>query len=351
MARFPDFSAPRYRGPVSDHFDGERFLNESRVGHAKRWDIAKWLATRRPGPWKRVKDASLGEAPPSRVSGADLRITFVGHATTLIQTAGLNILTDPVWSERVSPVSFVGPRRVRPPGIRFEDLPPIDLVLISHNHYDHIDAPTLRRLRKTHQPRVIAPLGNAALLKSFGLRDVVELDWWQHASAGPDVVAHCVPAQHFSGRGLLDRDATLWGGFVIKSPSGVVYFAGDTGAGRHFEKIREAFGKPRLALLPIGAYRPEWFMKSAHISPVEAIDVHETLGAHQSVAIHFGTFPLADDGRDEAPRELEEALQKRGVSPDKFWILDCGEGRNVDLSQAEASTQEKTGSDRDRRSV
>jgi L-ascorbate metabolism protein UlaG (beta-lactamase superfamily) len=345
MPRFRDFSAPRYQGPISDHFDGKRFLNESRVGHAKRWDIAKWLATRRPGPWKRVADAVPGPPPPARVAGASLRVTFVGHATVLVQTAGLNILTDPVWSERVSPVSFAGPRRVRPPGIRFEDLPPIDVVLISHNHYDHIDERTLRRLHATHRPRFVAPLGNAALLESFGLTNVVDLDWWEstgvhagadagasanaNANANANETIHCVPAQHFSGRGLRDRDASLWGGFVLTGPGGVVYFAGDTGAGSQFARVREKFGSPRLALLPIGAYLPQWFMKSAHISPAEAVDAHRTLEATQSVAIHFGTFPLADDGRDEAPRDLQIALKQSGVATDEFWVLECGEGREV----------------------
>lgn len=327
---FPDFSAPRYSGPASNHFDSIRFRNESNVGHAKRWDVAKWLVTRRPGPWKRVTDAVPGPPPPARVSGTNLRVTFVGHATTLIQTSGLNILTDPVWSERVSPVSFAGPRRVRPPGIRFGDLPPVDVVLLSHNHYDHIDERTLRNLQAAHGPRFVTPLGNAALLRSFGLGDVIELDWWQRVEVGSGAEAHCVPAQHFSGRGLRDRDATLWGGFVLKGSFGVIYFAGDTGAGKHFASIRDTFGPPRLALLPIGAYRPQWFMKSAHISPAEAVEAHETLGACQSVAIHFGTFPLADDGRDEAPRDLGAALKTADVSPDDFWILDCGEGREVE---------------------
>ncbi len=339
MARFPDFSAPRYRGMASDHFDGKRFRNESRVEHAKRWDVAKWLATRRPGPWPRVTEALQGPPPPERVSGANVRVTFVGHATTLIQTGGLNILTDPVWSERVSPVSFAGPRRVRPPGIRFADLPPIDVVLISHNHYDHIDERSLRRLHAEHKPRFLAPLGNGALLKSFGLDNIVELDWWQRVSLHPAMEAHCVPAQHFSGRGLRDRDATLWGGFVLKGEAGIIYFAGDTGAGGHFAQIRRAFGAPRLALLPIGAYLPQWFMKSAHISPAEAVEAHQTLGAANSVAIHFGTFPLADDGRDEAPRELEAALKARGVSSMDFWVLDFGEGRDVPFGPGPQSTK------------
>jgi L-ascorbate metabolism protein UlaG (beta-lactamase superfamily) len=311
------FAAPRYRGPVTDHFDGRRFHNPDSGWQSER-DFLKWVLNRDRGYWVRWLDAPYGPPPPMRVDNGGLRVTFVNHATTLIQLDGMNILTDPVWSDRVSPLPFAGPRRHRPPGIRFQDLPPIDLVLVSHNHYDHLDVPTLKRLTRAS---IITPLGNAALLRRHGLT-AKELDWWQ--SAGPVTV---VPSHHFSARGLSDRNCNLWSGFVIASQHGNVYFAGDTGWGDHFSQIADRFEPIRLALLPIGAYLPRWFMRYAHIEPAEAVRAHFVLRAQTSVAMHFGTFELGDDGQFEPVRDLERALAAhRGA---RFWVLDHGEGRDV----------------------
>jgi L-ascorbate metabolism protein UlaG (beta-lactamase superfamily) len=319
-------SAPVYAGPDSEHFAGGRFRNPGADERHGFLDFLRWRLTARPGAWSQWTDAPPGAPPPRAVDGGRLRVTFVGHATVLVQTDGLNILTDPVWSERVSPLTWAGPKRVRPPGIRFEDLPPIDVVLISHNHYDHLDTATLRRLRDEHRPRFIVPLGNGALLESEGVAGATELDWWQDTHVGGGVRVVCVPARHFSGRGLSDRDRTLWCGYVVGGPSGAVYFAGDTAAGPHFAEVRERFGRVRLALLPIGAFLPRWFMRPVHVSPEESVAAHETLGARASVAIHFGTFPLGDDGETEAVEGLERALTGRGVSPEEFRVLDFGEG-------------------------
>lgn len=323
------FSAPKYRGPKSDHFDGERFANQGEVRSGGFGAFLKWMFTRDARPWRKWTDAPYGDPPPERVGPGELRVTFVNHATTLVQLDGVNILTDPVWSERVSPVSFVGPKRARPPGIRFEDLPPIDAVVISHNHYDHMDLPTLRRLGQSFAPRVIAGLGNARFLQANGIANSGDLDWWQSIELRNGVRVTAVPAQHFSNRGMADRDATLWAGYVIEGSGGYAYFAGDTGYGPHFEQIRARFGRPRLAILPIGAFAPEWFMAPVHISPAEAVKAHQVMDAGRSLAIHFGTFRLADDGQDEPVERLVEAREGAGVDPEHFWVLDFGEGRDV----------------------
>ena len=310
----------------SNHFDGARFFTPGAPRLPGVGGTLRMLTTRKPGPWRDYQDFEPGPKPPERV--ADLRVTFVNHATTLIQMDGLNLLTDPIWSNRCSPVSFAGPARVRPPGLRFEDLPPVDAVLVSHNHYDHLDLPTLQRLgRDRASPPVFAALGNAALLTGQGIANAHELDWWESRELGPGIHLTAVPVQHFCGRGLADRNRTLWAGFVVSGPAGHVFFAGDTGFGPHFQAIAEAFSPIRLAILPIGAYRPEWFMGPVHESPAEAAEAQRVLRAQTALAIHFGTFPLADDGQDEPVEELHKVL---AAYPDqRFWVLDFGEGRDV----------------------
>jgi len=255
----------------------------------------------------------------------------VNHSTVLVQMDGFNVLTDPIWSERCSPFSWAGPRRARPPGVRWEDLPPIDAVLISHNHYDHLDVATLQRLARDHRPRIYATLGNGALLRSRGIPVTAELDWWQSADLGPGLSLTSVPAQHFSNRSITDRNRALWTGFVIQGGAGAVYFAGDTALGPHFEQIRNRLGPVRLALLPIGAFRPEWFMSPVHLSPSEALRAHHLVGAATSVAIHFGTFQLGDDGIDEPVQLLQQEMQRLSPPP-RFWVLGFGEGRDVPVA-------------------
>jgi L-ascorbate metabolism protein UlaG (beta-lactamase superfamily) len=323
------FSAPRYEGPITNHFNGRKFLNLEPPERKGFIDFLRWQITSRPGRWNKWTDAPFGPVPQPRVKGKDLRVTFVNHATVLIQTDGLNILTDPIWSERASPVSWAGPKRHRPPGIRFEDLPPIDIVLISHNHYDHLNIETLVRLNAEHQPRFVCGLGNRALLNARGILDVIELDWWDAAKVSEEFSVTCVPAKHFSGRGLSDGDATLWCGYVLQGSGGSIYFAGDTGMGSHFVEIKNRFGPFRLALLPIGAYLPSWFMCPVHISPREAVEIHHTLQARVSMAIHFGTFALGDDGELEPALDLRDALGDSTDSDSHFWVLEHGEGRDV----------------------
>ncbi|MCA9519935.1 MAG: MBL fold metallo-hydrolase [Myxococcales bacterium] len=318
----------RYRGPLSDHFDGQRFHNVPRNSHGVR-DFVKWVKDRKPGAWPRFRDAEPGPPPPRTVSGADWRVTFVNHSTVLVQLEGLNILTDPVWSDRVGPMGLAGPRRKRPPGIRFRDLPTIHLVLLSHDHFDHLDLPTLKQLRSVFDPQIVTTLGNRNYLEQRGFERVVELDWWDRYAINASIIAHCVPAQHFSGRSLLDRDGSLWAGFVVETPTGRLYFAGDSGYGPHFATIGERFGPIRLSLIPIGAYRPEWFMGPVHISPREALRAHDDVRSQTSVAIHHGTFALADDGELEAVEELERALSEAPDQTTRFWVLAEGRGRSV----------------------
>ena len=321
-------SAPGHRGPTSDHFDGRRFRNPSPWARPQ-WvgGVLRWAATRRRGEWPSRLDASPGPAPPRRV--ADLRVTFVNHATVLIQMAGRSVLTDPVWSDRVSPVSWAGPRRIRPPGIRFDDLPQIDTVLVSHNHYDHLDLPTLSRLTRRDRPWIVTALGVHRLLDRHGLSHGGELDWWESSDLGAGFSVTAVPVQHFSGRGLTDRNRTLWTGFVLTGPSGSVFFAGDTGYGPHFETIGRRFPGLRMAILPIGAYRPEWFMGPVHETPRQALAAFRDLGAKTGMGMHFGTFELSDEGADEPVREIAALLEEAPELASRFWVLDFGEGRDV----------------------
>jgi L-ascorbate metabolism protein UlaG (beta-lactamase superfamily) len=322
------FSAPKYRGAKSDHFDGRRFHNLQTTTHAGFSDMVRWMANRDQGPWQKWREITPAAPPPRRVAGGALRVTWVNHSTFLIQTEGLNILTDPIWSERCSPVSFAGPKRHHAPGIRFEDLPPIDVVLISHNHYDHMDVHTLRRLEARDRPRFVTGTGNGPFLRARGLSRVDELTWWQSIDLGA-VRVTMGPAQHFSARTPFDRNRTLWGSFVIEGDWPRVFFAADTGYWRHFEEVRASFGAIELALLPIGAYEPRWFMRPAHMNPADAVQAHLDLQARLSVAMHFGTFRLTDEARDEPPQQLGEALDARGVPRDRFRVLRPGQTLTV----------------------
>jgi L-ascorbate metabolism protein UlaG (beta-lactamase superfamily) len=286
-------------------------------------DALRWFATRKPPQWPEQVAATIGPKPVASVA-AGIRATLVGHATVLLQIGGLNILTDPIWSERASPVSWFGPRRVRPPAIRFDDLPKIDFVLLSHSHYDHLDRPTLAALHRRDRPQVVTGLKVGRVVPS---PHVAELDWWQTHQLNGDVTATYVPAQHFSARSPFDRNKTLWGGFVLETPAGAIYFAADTGAGPHIAAIRERFGPMTLSLLPIGAYLPRWFMAPVHMSPEEAVAAAETLQSRITLPIHFDTFRLADDGFGEALRVLQETLAARraaGVDLD-FRVPELGE--------------------------
>lgn len=319
-------SGPRYSGPTSDHFNGQRFLNVGGAQAKGPFDVLKWFFTRKRGAWKEVTTA-YGPKPDARIENG-IKITFVNHSTFLIQTDGLNILTDPIWSERASPFSFMGPRRMRPPGIDFKDLPQIDVVLLSHNHYDHLDLPTLREIVKAHRPKIFTPLGVKVFLDKKGIPVASDMDWWSELMVSDRINIVATPAQHFSSRGTNDRDGTLWCGYIIKRKEGNVYFVGDTGYNtKIFKEIGERFSPIHLALIPIGAYKPQWFMSPIHCSPKEAVEIHVDVKSQQSIAAHFGTFPLADEGQDEPSKDLELALNERKIIADKFIALKEGEGK------------------------
>lgn len=321
-------SAPRYKGPASDHFDGKKFFTPGGRPAQGLGGVLQWMARRKRGPWPEQPKISTGEIPSPR-NDKGIHITFINHSTFLIQVDGMNILTDPVWSERTSPFQWAGPRRTRPPGIRLEDLPDIDVVLLSHNHYDHLDFDSMKLLFQKHEPRIITPLGIKAYLDKHGMHKATDLDWWDETRINNLLTVQCVPAQHFSGRGMHDRDATLWCGYVIKRAGGNIYFVGDTGYHPSmFKEIGKRCAPIQLSLVPIGAYKPEWFMSPIHCSPAEAVMIHLEAGSRQSIATHFGTFPLADDGLHEPVSALRTALEQSKVPPEQFIVMKEGEARN-----------------------
>ena len=322
---------PYYKGPVSDHFDGLRFFNpgEPATDRGLR-DLLRWKRASPANPWPRAVPVAP-VVPDRRVER--LRVTMVGHATLLIQIGGLNILTDPVWSQRASPFAWVGPKRVTAPGIRMEDLPKIDLILLSHNHYDHLDIATLKAVHRRHAPLILTPLGNDVIVRRHIPEARIEAgDWGCAFDIGGGAEVHIVPANHWSSRGMHDRRMALWGGFMVRAGGKLVYFAGDTGygTGNIFRAMRQRFGPPDLALLPIGAYDPRWFMAAQHIDPEEAIRIMLDLGAPFAAGIHWGTFKLTDEARDEPASRLAAGLAARGLDPASFLALhpahvaDCG---------------------------
>jgi L-ascorbate metabolism protein UlaG (beta-lactamase superfamily) len=314
---------------VSDHFDGKRYHNPYASFTKKSiWDVLRWLSTRRLRPWPSQSFAPQ-KINQERLKTGQVGVTFINHSTILIQLGTYNILTDPIWSDRCSPFRWIGPKRFCLPGVKFEDLPPIDFVLVSHNHYDHMDLCTLRKLKQKFDPPLYVSAGNKRYLEKKGFQNVAEFDWWDSLSLSSDLQLTFVPAQHFANRGLFDRDKTLWGGFVLQHADHIVYFAADTGYGPFFQDIRQKIGAPTLALLPIGVYEPRWFMSPIHMSPQDAVQAHIDLQAKQSMGIHYGTFRLGDEPFEAPKKDLQEELQRRHLSLDEFWILKPGEGKII----------------------
>lgn len=319
ISTMPRSANPYYSGSPSDHFDGVRFFNP---GHSETdrgfRELLRWKLKERAAEWPRSVPARQ-IVPDARISG--LRVTIIGHASVLIQAGGINVLTDPVWSERASPLPFVGPRRVWAPGIAFEALPRIDAVLLSHNHYDHMDMATLRRLHVEHSPIMVTTLGNDTILRrAIPDMRVISGDWWTRIDIGNGGEVTIVPAYHWSSRTGRDRRMALWGGFVLSTAGGSTYFAGDTGYGdgRIFHEIRRRIGRPDMALLPIGSYAPRWFMSAQHTDPNEAVQILEDLEAARAIGIHWGVFQLTNEQRHEPPELLLEALARRGIAEDLF---------------------------------
>ena len=322
-----------YNGPVSDHFDGERFYDRRSAAPRSQGTLLRWLFDRywrgTKAKWPAWAPSPYADCPPKRVAGAAWRLSYVGHASWLVQTAGLNILIDPVWSKRVSPFRFVGPKRVNDPGIAFADLPPVDVVLVSHAHYDHLDVATLSRLAATHRPRFVTPLGNDAIMRQHDPAVAAEAyDWHERVDIGAGVTVTLVPTRHWSARNLSDRNMSLWASFVIAAPGGErIYVVADSGygAGEHFHAARESYGPFRLAVLPIGAYEPRWFMRDQHMNPGESVQAFIDCGAELALAHHHGTFQLTDEAIDAPSLALADALSDAGIPAERFRVLRPGE--------------------------
>ena len=317
-------SNPRPDTP-SDHFDGKRFFNPGVDTDKTLADMRRWRREGGGVPWPPHLANRAFPPPPDHVEAGSVAITFVGQATMLIRTADCTVLTDPFFSDRASPLSFAGPRRVRAPGLPIEALPPLDAILLSHNHYDHMDLASLRALRRRTEAPILTGLGNAAYLARRGVPGAVDLDWWEEAPPLPGLRVTYVPAQHWSMRAPWNRRRMLWGGFVLQSAGATIYFAGDSGYCPWFRAIGERLGPPDVALLPIGAYEPRWFMGSQHMNPADAVQAHRDLGARRSIGMHFGTIRLTDEAIDEPIHALARARAEAGLDDQAFTTLDIGE--------------------------
>jgi len=302
---------------TSSRVEHGRYRNPGQSASKSFRDVLRWQMTAKRLPWPSHVPLERTARLPARVEAGTLAATFVNHATFVLQSPSTTVLTDPMWSDRASPVSFAGPKRVHAPGVTLDAIPPVRLVLLSHNHYDHFDRATLAALDARHQPTIVTLRGNERYIDRAMRPRVHALDWWQSMDTG-DLRVTATPAQHFSGRGLFDRDRALWGGFVLEWDGPTVFFAADTGYWSHFREVREQFGPPGLALLPIGAYEPRWFMAPAHMNPSDAVRAHLDLGAPPSIGMHFGTFRLTDEGWDEPPRALAAALSAGTLDASRF---------------------------------
>ncbi|MFL6805373.1 MAG: MBL fold metallo-hydrolase [Xanthobacteraceae bacterium] len=317
-----------YEGALSDHFDGLRFVDPHGMAPKGIPDLLRWWTARGRITWSDWVPSPYADEPPARIDGRTLRMSFIGHASLLVQTAGLNILIDPVWSDRVSPIDFVGPKRVNAPGIAFDALPKIDVVLISHNHYDHLDMATLSRLVATHRPRIITPLGNDTVMRAQDPAIAAEAyDWGDRVALGNGVEVTLAPMRHWSARGVLDRNKALWAAFIIATPAGRIYHVADSGYGDGF-RFREAsalYGPFRLAILPIGAYEPRWFMRDQHMNPEESVKAFADCGAELALAHHHGTFQLTDEAIEAPVEALAATLAHSGIAAERFRTLKPGQ--------------------------
>lgn len=313
---------PYYTGPASEHFDGTRFFNVNEPDTDRSFgDLLRWKRTAPLNPWPKSVPVEP-VMPDCRVDG--LRVTMVGHATLLIQVAGINILTDPVWSRRASPLRFAGPIRVTAPGIAMDDLPPIDAILLSHNHFDHLDMATLRALHTRHAPLIITPLGNDTIVhRTIPSARIKAGDWGDRFEIAAGIQVAIVPAVHWSSRTMRDRRMALWGGFMLRAGGRLIYFAGDTGygSGNIFRTLRATFGPTDVAILPIGAYDPRWFMAAQHADPDEAIRIMLDLDARAAIGVHWGTFKLTDEAWDDPILRLNAGLARDGIEPARFIAM------------------------------
>lgn len=314
----------------SDHFDGKKFYNPTLTEQFSPnfSDIVRMIREGRPKWPEHVENQGIPQLD-EKLGSDDMALTFVNHATFLIQFSGVNILTDPVWSDRLGPIKFIGTKRVRKPGIKFEDLPKIDVIVISHNHYDHLDVETLKKLNDLFSPKIVVPIGDKDLIESIGFKDVHILDWWESVQINPKTLINFTPTQHSSRRSIFDLDKSLWGGYYIQHEKKTVYFDGDAGYSTHYTEIKKRLGSPDVALLGIGAYLPRWFMKPLHMDPADAVQAHKDLEAKLSIGMHFGTFQLGGEKFNQPQEDLLKALIKESLPLDSFIILQEGETKVI----------------------
>lgn len=311
----------KYQGPLSNHYNGVIFYNKNiPKKYGKHILQEVWNENRKPHIYDRRQ---IGHVTPTN----SVKVTFVNHATVLIQTKNVNLITDPVWSFRLSPF-LLGPARVRAPGIKFEDLPRIDIVLISHNHYDHLDMPTIIRLERKFHPIFIVPLGDKAYLQNNGIKNIVELDWWNKCKYKNAVITF-LPAQHWSARWFHDINWSLWGSYGIEIQNKKIFFGGDSGYSSYFKQIYLTWGKPDMAFLPIGDCEPRWLTYYDHLDANQAIKAHIDLHTKCTIPMHYGCFPLGSENIDQSKRKLEKLLQCNTKINKQFYILDQGESLEV----------------------
>lgn len=310
-----------YQGPSSDHFNGYTFFNPDQSQPITRIQVLKQLYYPWKYPWQSKKIYHYSSVHQIPTKG--IKVTFINHATFLIQSKELNFLTDPVWSYRVSPFSWIGPHRVREPGIPFNKLPPIHVILISHNHYDHLDIETLKKLNATFHPLFIVPLGNKVFLNAHHINNVIELDWWQHIKVKHAIITF-LPAIHWSTRWIIDINRTLWGSYGIEVDNKKIYFAGDSAYNHLYKNIRIKWGTPDLALLPIGSYAPRSWLQSVHMDPTEAVAADLDLHSRYCIAMHYGTFQLSSESIQQPINDLYEAANNVHLSKNQFMILPEG---------------------------
>lgn len=312
----------------SNHFNGKKFINptlEQQISPSFS-DIYRMIKEGRPQWPKNLENIAVPNLKGALEKG-EFAITFVNHATFIIQTFDLTIITDPVWEERVSPISWFGPKRVRKPGVDMDSLQKIDVILISHNHYDHLDKNTLKKLNEKFSPLIIVPLGDRELVESLGFINIREMDWWENIILNKETTITFTPSQHSSARGLFDRDMSLWGSYHMMFHGSKIYFGGDGGYSTHFADVKDKLGAPDVAILGIGAYLPNFFMKAIHTSPAEAVTAHLDLEAKQSIGMHYGTFQMASEAFEQPLKDLKIALQQKKLSDDSFITMNESETR------------------------
>lgn len=326
---YQGIAAPVYKGEKLFNFDGTYFRSPRIIAGVQGVkSLLKWQRERVRPTW--VVEKNLRHKPTLINSKlGELNVVFINHSTFLIQIDGLNIITDPVFANRVGPLG-IGPKRHKPSGLAMNELPKIDIILLSHNHYDHLDIQAVKEIYKKNNSKIICPLGIGLFLDKHNIKHLPDLNWYEELNLNDNTSILCTEALHFSGRGLSDRNKTLWAGYLIKSRFGDVYFVGDTGYNENiFTEIGKQHKDISLALIPIGAYKPEWFMSSVHISPAQAVMLHKAVGAKQSIAMHWGTFALADDGMYTAVEEIKKFHTTKDIKEDEFIILENGESKKI----------------------